>query len=109
MPCWPNKNEVFLAPLTRPSIPILGFYAGSWRLGGSHRSGPTSAFVCRTQRDRIAGFCLQRHDQTWIAPSEPVDDLEQGKQRAAAHAQQYLRLVGNFELPPLRWKESRSA
>ena len=47
--------------------------------------------------------------KTWIAPSEPVDDLEQGKQRAAAHAQQYLRLVGNFELPPLRWKESRSA
>jgi hypothetical protein len=47
--------------------------------------------------------------KTWIAPSEPVDDLEQGKERAAAHAQQYLKGVGNLELPPLRWKESRSA
>ena len=47
--------------------------------------------------------------KTWIAPSEPVDDLEHGKQRAAAHAQQYLKRMGNFELPPLRWKESRSA
>ena len=47
--------------------------------------------------------------KTWIAPSEPVDDLEQGKERAAAHAQQYLKRVGNLELPALRWKESRSA
>jgi hypothetical protein len=47
--------------------------------------------------------------KTWIAPSEPVDDLEQGKERAAAHAQQYLKRVGNLELPPPRWKESRSA
>jgi hypothetical protein len=38
--------------------------------------------------------------KTWIAPSEPVDDLEQGKERAAAHAQQYLKRVGNFELHP---------
>ena len=38
--------------------------------------------------------------KTWIAPSEPVDDLEQGKERAAAHAQQYLKGVGNLELPP---------
>jgi hypothetical protein len=38
--------------------------------------------------------------KTWIAPSERVDDLEQGKERAAAHAQQYLRRVGNLELPP---------
>ena len=39
--------------------------------------------------------------KTWIAPSEPVDDLEEGKERAAAHAQQYLKRVGNLELPPL--------
>jgi hypothetical protein len=32
-----------------------------------------------------------------------------GKERAAAHAQQYLKGAGNLELPPLRWKESRSA
>lgn len=34
--------------------------------------------------------------------------FEQAKERAAARAQQYLTLVVNLELPPLRWKESRS-
>jgi hypothetical protein len=47
--------------------------------------------------------------KSWIAPSESVDDLEEAKERAAAHAQQYLKRVANVELPPLRWKESRSA
>jgi hypothetical protein len=47
--------------------------------------------------------------KTWIAPSEPVDDLERGKELAAAHAREYLKRVGNLELPPLHWKESRSA
>ena len=47
--------------------------------------------------------------KTWVAPSEAVDDLEQAKERAAAHAQQYLQRLGNLKLPPLRWKESRSA
>ena len=37
--------------------------------------------------------------KNWIAPSEPVDDIEQGKDRAAAHARAYLRGSGNFELP----------
>jgi hypothetical protein len=44
----------------------------------------------------------------WIAPSETVDDIEQGKDRAAAHALAYLRRVANLELPPLIWKTSRS-
>lgn len=46
--------------------------------------------------------------KNWVAPSEPVDDIEQGKDRAAAHATAYLRRVINSELPPLTWKESRS-
>ena len=29
----------------------------------------------------------------WIAPSEPLDDLEQAKERAPAHAHQYLKRV----------------
>ena len=45
----------------------------------------------------------------WISPSEPVDDIETGKDRAAAHATAYLRRVANVELPPLVWKKSRSA
>ena len=47
--------------------------------------------------------------KTWIAPSEPVDDIETGKDRAAAHATAYLRRVANVELPSLVWKKSRSA
>lgn len=47
--------------------------------------------------------------KSWIAPSEAVEDIEQGKDRAAAHAMAYLLRVANSELPPLSWKRSRSA
>jgi hypothetical protein len=46
--------------------------------------------------------------KTWIAPSETVDDIEEGKDRAAAHANAYLKRAVSLELPPLQWKESRS-
>jgi hypothetical protein len=46
--------------------------------------------------------------KNWIAPSETVEDIEQGKDRAAAHATAYLRRVANLKLPPLIWKTSRS-
>jgi hypothetical protein len=46
--------------------------------------------------------------KNWIAPSEPVDDIEQGKDRAAEHARVYLRKAANLELPSLQWKKSRS-
>jgi hypothetical protein len=41
----------------------------------------------------------------WIAPSETVEDIEQGKEKAAEHARAYLK---HAELPPLEWKMSRS-
>ena len=44
----------------------------------------------------------------WIAPSEAVDDIEQGKERAADYAKAYLKRTTNLELPPLNWKKSRS-
>jgi hypothetical protein len=47
--------------------------------------------------------------KNWIAPSETVDDIEQGKDRAAAHARAYLCNAGHLDLPPLEWKKSRSA
>ncbi|HMD41680.1 MAG TPA: hypothetical protein VKH45_01290 [Candidatus Acidoferrum sp.] len=47
--------------------------------------------------------------KNWIAPSEMVEDIEQGKDRAAAHARVYLLRTANLELPPLNWKKSRSA
>jgi hypothetical protein len=47
--------------------------------------------------------------KNWIAPSEPVDDIEQGKDKAAARAEAYLRHAAQLELPSLDWKKSRSA
>ena len=46
--------------------------------------------------------------KSWIAPSEPVEDLEQGKERAARHARAYLKVAANSDLPSLTWKASRS-
>jgi hypothetical protein len=46
--------------------------------------------------------------KTWIAPSEIVDDIEDGKDRAAAYAQEYLKRAAGLDLPPLQWKKSRS-
>jgi hypothetical protein len=45
--------------------------------------------------------------KTWIAPSEPVDDIEQGKDRAEELAKAHLKRVATLDLPPLHWKESR--
>jgi hypothetical protein len=47
-------------------------------------------------------------NKTWIAPSEPVDDIEEGKERAAEYARTYLKQAANAELPPLEWKKARS-
>jgi hypothetical protein len=47
--------------------------------------------------------------KSWIAPSEPVDDIEQGKEKAAAYAEAYLKRSAKLELPSLVWKSSRSA
>lgn len=44
----------------------------------------------------------------WIAPSEAVADIEQGKERAAQYARAYLKNFPDFEMPPLRWKKARS-
>ena len=39
--------------------------------------------------------------KAWIAPSESVDDIEHGKDRAAEHARAYLKRPANSELSPL--------
>jgi hypothetical protein len=46
--------------------------------------------------------------KNWIAPSEPVDDIEEGKDRAAEYARAYLKHAANADLPPLEWKKTRS-
>jgi len=47
--------------------------------------------------------------KNWVAPSEAVGDIEEGKDRAAAHARAYLQRAGYYEMPPLEWKKARSA
>jgi hypothetical protein len=47
--------------------------------------------------------------KTWIAPSEAVDSIEDGKDVAAKHAAEYLKQTAGLELPPLQWKKARSA
>jgi hypothetical protein len=47
--------------------------------------------------------------KSWIAPSELVDDIEQGKGKTVDYAEAYLKRVANLELPSLVWKRSRSA
>jgi hypothetical protein len=46
--------------------------------------------------------------KSWIAPSEPVDDIEQGKERAAEYARAFLKRAANADLPALEWKKARS-
>ena len=43
----------------------------------------------------------------WIAPSEPVDDIHQGKEKAEAYAREFLKPLG-LQLPPLDWKKARA-
>jgi hypothetical protein len=46
--------------------------------------------------------------RTWIAPSETVEDIEEGKDRAAKYAKAYLERVASLKLPSLQWKDSRA-
>jgi len=45
----------------------------------------------------------------WITPSEAVEDIEQGKEKAIEYARTYLDHRGAWSLPPLVWKRSRTA
>jgi hypothetical protein len=47
--------------------------------------------------------------KNWIAPSESVETIEQGKLKAVTYAEAYLKQAGNLELPSLKWKEARAA
>jgi hypothetical protein len=47
--------------------------------------------------------------KNWVAPSEAVKDIEEGKDRAAERAAEYLRRVAGAELPKLIWKKARSS
>ena len=40
--------------------------------------------------------------KNWIAPSESIESIEQGKLKAATYARAYLKQVANLELPLLK-------
>ena len=46
--------------------------------------------------------------KSWVTPSEAVDDIEEGKEKAAEYAEAYLKQIADLDLPPLKWKKSRS-
>ena len=56
----------------------------------------------------VQAFVYNVNAKSWIAPSEAVDDIEQGKKKAAEYAKAYLRKAAGAELPRLTWKKSRS-
>jgi hypothetical protein len=66
------------------------------RLFSEHHAQGVQASVCNV------------NTKSWVAPSEDVDEVEQGKERAADFAKSYLKRVANLELPQLIWKTSRS-
>ena len=48
------------------------------------------------------------NSKKWIAPSESVESIEQGKLKAATYAEAYLKRVDDLELPSLVWRKARS-
>jgi len=57
------------------------------------------------RRDRGA---LHEYGEGDVAPSAPVEDIQQGKEKAAVYAQAHLIRIANLELPTLVWKRSRA-
>jgi hypothetical protein len=66
------------------------------RLFSEHNALGVQASVCNVNA------------KNWIAPSESVEDIEQGKDAATAYAEAHLRNAGQLERPSLDWKKSRS-
>jgi hypothetical protein len=66
--------------------------------------GSSPRRVLRARRPSVYNV----NTKSWIAPSEAVEDIEQGKDKTTEYARIYLRHVADSELPPLEWKTSRS-
>jgi hypothetical protein len=48
------------------------------------------------------------NSKRWLVPSEPADDIEDGKVRAEIYAKVFLKEFAKLELPPLIWKDARA-
>jgi hypothetical protein len=83
--------------------PAYRMFSGTQgQLPGSRVTGSLGTGLCYLSSVYNVGT------KTWIAASEPVDDIEEGKRKAEAYAKVHLQNL-NLQLPPLKWKESRSA
>jgi hypothetical protein len=78
---------------------------GVWaeiRAGGEH--------LRRFSEHKTLGVQVSVYDanaKKWIVPSEPVEDIEQGKEKSTEYTKTYLKRA-NLEIPPLVWKKARS-
>jgi hypothetical protein len=84
------------------------FHVGRRCLGRSQSGQRNLRLFSERNASGVMTSVYNVKSKNWIAPSELVDDIEQGKQRAAAHAEAHLRRIANLELPSLVWKSSRS-
>jgi hypothetical protein len=80
-----------------------GFWA-EIRVGGEHLR-----LFSERNASGVQTSVYNVNTKSWIAPSESVDDIEQGKEKAAAYAKAHLKRIADLELPLLVWKRSRSA
>jgi hypothetical protein len=66
---------------------------------------PYLSHFAEERSDRRA---LHEYGEGDVAPSAPVEDIQQGKEKAAVYAQAHLIRIANLELPTLVWKRSRA-
>jgi hypothetical protein len=79
---------------------------GAWaeiKIGGEHLR-----LFAEHSAQGVQASVYNVNTKSWIAPSEAVDDIEQGKEKAAEYAKAYLRKAVGADLPRLTWKQSRS-
>jgi hypothetical protein len=98
------KGNIRLQYVSRCGVPMLT--EGVWaevKVDGEHLR-----LFSEHNAQGVQASVYNVNAKAWIAPSESVDDIEQGKDRAAEHARAYLKRTANLALPPLNWKKSRS-
>ena len=79
---------------------------GVWaeiRVGGEHIH-----LFAEHNAQGVQFFVFNVKTKSWIAPSEFVRDIEEGKDRATALAEAYLQRTLNVDVPVLEWKKARS-
>jgi hypothetical protein len=106
-PVWQISAVVFLSATNLISLGFSMLDEGVWadvKVGGEHLR-----LFSEHGAQGVQASVFNVIAKTWIAPSETVDSIEQGKDCAEAHARAYLSKMGYWELTELVWKKARSA